>query len=175
MKNNRKYLLEGYGAGFSFTGGAVKGMGGTSRGGFGGANNLGGPNMMYTYEVKPLNHTLEQKPSDVGDQVSKVQIGSKVSGLPFRSNANPTPKRISGIIQKIVKTENNSLKYYIIQDELTQNFVKIDPLSTSLIIHEPVEYYFDTTDNIPSRRKQKIKDHKKIVAETLKESIQNKK
>lgn len=172
MKNKRKFLTEGYGAGFSFTGGAVKGMGGTSRGGFGGANNLGGPNMMYTYEIKPLNHTLEQKPSDVGDQVPKVQIGSKVSGVPFRSNATPSPKRISGIIKKIVKTEDNSIKYYIIQNELTQNFVKIDPLTTSLIIHEPVEYYFDTTDNIPSRRKEKMKKHmkkSKYVPESLDE------
>lgn len=167
-----KTIREGYGAGFSFSGGSVKGMGGTSRGGFGGANNLGGPNMMYTYEIKPLNHALEQKPSDVADQVPQIQVGSNVSGIPFRSNANPTPKRIKGIIKKIVKTDDNSLKYYIIQSELSQNLVKIDPLTTTLIIHEPIEHYFDNTDTIPSRRKEKIKKHmkeSKYVPETLDE------
>ena len=57
-------IKESYGAGFSMSSGGFRGgMGGITRGGFGGANNMGGPNMMYTYEIKPLNHSLEQRPT----------------------------------------------------------------------------------------------------------------
>jgi len=175
MKNKRQFLREGYGSGFSFTGGRIGGMGGTSRSGFGGAGNLGGPNMMYTYEIKPLNHSLEQKPNmTANSQIVQIQIGSKISGEPIRSNATPNKKIIKGIIQKIVKTNDNSIKYYIIRDETTQEQVKIDPLTVKLIIHEPIEYYNDNTDNIPSRRKQKIKaviTESKLVPESLKESL----
>ena len=43
-----------YGAGYSYIGG-TRGMISGTRGGFGGANNLGGPNMMYTYEISAVN------------------------------------------------------------------------------------------------------------------------
>jgi len=167
-------IQEGYGTGFSFTGGAIKGLGGTSRGGFGGAGNLGGPNMMYTYEIKPLNHTLEQLPTVTSDQTEQIQIGSKIRGEVVRSNATPTKKRITGIVHKIEKTDDNSIKYYVVQDEATQLHVKIDPLTANLITHEPVEYYQDATDNVPSKRKEKLKDvtkNNKLVRESIYEMI----
>ena len=160
-------IKEGYGAGFSFTGGFAGGfrggLGGTTRGGFGGSSNLGGPNMMYTYEIKPLNHTLEQRPTvDAETRAESILLGSKISGYPVRSNITPNEKkRIKGIVWKIEKTENDAIKYYVVIDEATQKPVKIDPLTACLIIHEPVEYYFDATDKIPSKRKQKIRDTKK--------------
>lgn len=168
-------IEEGYGAGFSMTGGFGGGyrggLGGTSRGGFGGANNLGGPNSMYTYEVKPLNHTLEQKPTDSLEQVETISIGSKIVGCPISSNATPdNKKKIAGIVRKIVNADNGAIKYYIIQDEATQTYVKIDPLTANLITHEPIEYYYDATDSLPSRRKEKIRAYNKtgkIVRESL--------
>jgi len=170
-KKKKKILKEGYGAGFSFTGGFHGGLGGTSRGGFGGAHNLGGPNMMYTYEIKQLNHTLEQQPTvDTNQQVSSIQIGSKISGRPVRSNATPdTKKRIRGLVHRIVQTDGGSIKYYVIFDEATQEQAKIDPLTAALVQNEPIEYY-DATDNVPSRRSEKLKDHelkKKRVRESL--------
>ena len=60
-----KRINEYGGAGFSYGGGSsifpVNRGGQMNRGGFGGAANLGGPNMMYTYEIKPLNRTLQPK------------------------------------------------------------------------------------------------------------------
>jgi len=163
-----KLLDEGYGAGFSFTGGAIKGMGGTSRGGFGGANNLGGPNMMYTYEIKPLNHTLEQLPTvDSTSQVETIQLGSKISGLAIRSNSTPSKKPVTGIVQDIKQADDGAIMYYVVRDEDTQKLVRLDPLSSEIIIHEPVEYYTGSTENLPSRRKEKMKERKKIVKESL--------
>jgi hypothetical protein len=166
---------ESYGAGYSFTGGGGYrgGMGGTTRGGFGGASNLGGPNMMYTYEIKPLNHTLEQIPSKNSStyQTPQIQVGSRVKGKPVRSNATPDNKKeVTGYVRKIVTTDNDAIKYYVIQDEATQTYVKLEPLSISLIIAEPIEYYADSTDVLPSRRREKLrnfKQGKKIVRESI--------
>jgi hypothetical protein len=165
-------VKEGYGAGFSFSSGSGfrGGMGSTSRGGFGGASNLGGPNLMYTYEIKPLNHTLEQVPSIYNNDESQIQIGSVVIGEPVLSNATPEKKKIKGVVHKIAITDGGAIKYYIVQDEATQNSVKLDPLSVRLIIHEPVEYYFDSTDANLSKRKEKIRiaaKERKIVRESI--------
>jgi len=164
---------EAYGAGYSFTGGGGYrgGMGGTTRGGFGGAWNYGGQNMMYTYEIKPLNHTLEQLPSTNDPQIPQIQIGSRVKGKPVISNAtSDNKKEIIGYVRKIVTTDNDAIKYYVIQDEATQTYVKIEPLSISLIVPEPIQYYVDSTDILPSRRKEKIQNFrqgKKIVRESI--------
>ena len=155
-------IQEGYGAGFSMSGGFRGGMGGTTRGGFGGAYNAGGPNSMYTYEVKPLNHSLEQPPTSKIDQIYSIKIGSRIAGSPVLSNAYPDgKKRVKGIVQQIVQTDNGAIKYYVIQDEATQTPIKVDPLTVSLIVFEPVRYYYNATDTNVSKRKQKIEAHLK--------------
>lgn len=174
IKLVRESLIEGYGAGYSFTGsggGFRGGLGGTTRGGFGGAFNYGGQNMMYTYEIKPLNHSLEQPHTEKLDYIDEIKVGSKISGYPVRSNAIPDDKKkITGIVHNIVTTDDGAVKYYLIQDETTQTHVKIDPLTANLIIYEPVRYYYDATDSLTSRRKQKIKAHlkeHKLVRESI--------
>lgn len=173
MKIVRENIIEeGYGAGFSMN--SFKGgLGGTTRGGFGGASNFGGQNSMYTYEVKPLNHTLEQKPTvDANSQVEQIQLGSKIRGIPIRSNITPVRKYVTGLVREIVQTDNGAIKYYIVQNQDNQLMVKIDPLTTKLVIFDPVEYYDDvslTTDNITSRREEKIKALRKgkVVRESI--------
>lgn len=170
-KETRKHIKEGYGAGYSYTGGSFRGgLGGTTRGGFGGANNLGGPNMMYTYEVKPLNHTLEQLPvvNNI-DQSPSIQLGSKISGYVVKSNAVPDKKKVKGILHKIVKTDNGAVKYYIVIDQDTQELVKVEPLGAKLLFYEPIRYVYDTTDTIRSRRKEKLRKH---ANESLMESLE---
>ena len=174
MKIVKESLIpEGYGAGFSmssFRGGA----GGTGRGGFGGASNLGGPNMMYTYEIKPLNHTLEQLPTtDANSQVEQIQIGSKIMGYPVKSNATPDKKPIIGLVMKMEQTNDGALKYYVVMDEATQTEICIDPLTAKLVHHEPIEFYDDTTDNITSNRREKINARKKERKNVVRESIVN--
>ena len=159
----KESLYEANGAGFSMSGGFRGGMGGTTRGGFGGAANMGGANSMYTYEIKPLNHTLEQKPTQATQQTSIISIGSKITGTPVASNVFPDKKRkITGIVNRIEETDDGSIKYYIIQDEATQNLVKIEPLSANLIMNEPIVNYQGYDNSLPSRRREKIKN-KQIV------------
>jgi len=163
-KTKAKKIIEGYGAGFSLTGGFRGGSGGTRRGGFGGGSNLGGPNMMYTYEIKPLNHSLEPKRAEEAPAVQTIQIGSRIQGRKILSNINVDGKKsIIGIVRKIEKTNDNSLKYYLVQDEATQEMVKVDPLTASLIIHDPIQYY--KPGETPSKRKQLPK----LVPESLNE------
>ena len=164
-----KKVLEGYGAGFSLTGGFRGGSGGVRRGGFGGGSNLGGPNMMYTYEIKPLNHSLEPKRAQEAPAVQTIDVGSKIRGRQILSNINLDGKKpIIGIVRKIVKTDNNSLKYYLVQDEATQEMVKVDPLTCSLVIHDPVQYY--KPGEVPTKRRHLpkiVKEH--LVPESLSE------
>ena len=149
-------INEGYGAGFSMSSGGhfTGGLGGTSRSGsFSGASNMGGPNMMYTYSILPLNHTLETPNTVTLDQVEQVRVGSKVSGELIRSNASPITKKIIGIVQKIVISDNGALKYYIVLDQDTATLVKLEPVSVKLIRYEPVRKMFDAPDIIPISRK----------------------
>lgn len=141
----------GIGAGYSFTGG-TRGMISGTRGAFGGSNNLGGPNMMYTYSILPLNHTLEQRPTVTLDQIEQVRIGSRVSGELIRSNASPINKKVIGIVQKIVISDNGALKYYVVLDQDTATLVKLEPVSVKLIQYEPVRRMFDAPDLIPTSR-----------------------
>jgi len=178
MKLVREHIdiNETYGAGYSYIGGNGfrGGMGGTTRGGFGGAYNFGGPNMMYTYEVKPLNHTLEPVRQDISKQLPEIQVGSKVKGKPVKSNANINKnENIIGYVRKIVVTDDNAIKYYVVQDEATQTFVKLEPLSVKLIIAEPVEYYDYSIDSLPSRRREKLKTAlkgRRIVRESIRKN-----
>jgi len=191
MKLKRKKIIkeelhEGYGSGFSFTGGT---RGSLSRGGFGGASNLGGPNMMYTYEIKPLNHTLEPKPSDTLGQKEQLFIGCKVTGTPIASartvtktnntiNANAKinigdfepdgieidltkdskkiDKKVTGILQSTKLAADGVIKYYVVFDEATATPVKIEPTSIKLIVEEPIKYFADATTDTPSQRRIKM-------------------
>lgn len=180
MKNKKKSLKESMGAGFSMTSGARNMF--RSRGGFGGASNLGGGNSMYTYEIKPLNHTLEPKPNTADTTINYMRLGSKISAVPLRTNATPTQVRVRGILKDIKETENGSIMYYVVFDEATAQMVKCDPLTAKLLIEDPVTRQYPASDITPSGREKKIKEKvaelrkkKQLVSESLVESIERKK
>jgi len=169
-------LNEGYGAGFSMSSGGrfSGGMGGTTRGGFGGSWNSGGPNQMYTYEIKPLNHVLEPKPSETFDQIEQLHIGSKVTGRPIKSNAIKYDKKISGIVQSIKTADDGAIKYYVVFDEATATPVRVDPTTVKLIVEDPVKYFADTTSDTPSQRRIKMEraaKNRKLVSESFTEFL----
>lgn len=176
-----KIVKEGYGsafaggAGYSYTGGT---RGSITRGGFGGANNLGGPNMMYTYEIKPLNHLLEPRPSNALDQVEKMHIGSKVTGNPIRSNNIQYDKKITGTLQSIKLAEDGAIKYYVVLDEATATLVRVEPTSIKLIVEEPIKYFGDAGTDSPSKRKEKMEraaKNRKVVSESFTEFLHKQK
>jgi len=129
----KETLYEYGGAGFAYGGGSSifpSNRGGQSnRGGFGGAANLGGPNMMYTYEIKPLNKTLQ--PEIYGEEgIENIHIGSDISGYEMNKKDG---KLHVGTVMSVVKSDNGSLNYYIILDPNTSIKMKIDPTTALLI------------------------------------------
>jgi len=104
----QKYLREnwgGRGAGYAVWGGGTgRNFGNPSmRGGFagrgfgfGGSMNLsGGPNLMYTYSVKPLSPVLQQQLTPQDDS-KYIHVGSKIKGKIMNTN-----KDIKGSIIRI--------------------------------------------------------------------------
>ncbi len=110
--------------------------GGTSSrgGGFGGAANMGGPNMMYTYEIKPLNTLLTQK-QPMTNNYEEIHVGMSITGNKINDKDG---KRYSGHIIRIVKTDNDAIKYYMIVSQ-NGDIIKIDPTSAEIIDIKPID------------------------------------
>lgn len=131
-----KQINEVGGAGYSYGGG--RSMFSINRGGgFGGANNMGGPNMMYTYEIKPLTRELQPKPT-TDDGLEKIKVGNTVSGIQLNKRDK---KRHTGTIIKINKNStNNIINYYTILDQDTGTIIKIDPTTIDVLSGEDIDY-----------------------------------
>ena len=130
----RARLLKEYGgAGFSYGGGSsifpVNRGGQMNRGGFGGAANLGGPNMMYTYEIKSLNRTLQPLVM-TPPEIETIHDGNDIKGMELNKKDG---KMHVGILRKTVKSENGTLKWYEILCPQTNTMIKIDPTTAMLI------------------------------------------
>lgn len=98
--------------------------------GFGqGSSHSGGPNIMYTYDVKPLNQTLQQPGTSQGDD-RYIHVGCEIQGKILNKN-----KKIKGKIIGIKKDEDHNIQYYIVLDIKTGEKVNIDPTSIELITH----------------------------------------
>ena len=121
------------GAGYSVYGGSsgfgnpkMSGLGGRGLGFGGSANLAGGPNLMYTYSIKPLNQFLQQPPSE-RDNEEYMHTGSNVSGYILNTN-----KKIEGQIMHIEEDEDNNIKWYVILDKEGRKR-KVDPTTVYLI------------------------------------------
>lgn len=136
-------FLGGGGAGYAVYGGGGGGFGNPSLGGrfsgrgtgFGGSANLhGGPNLMYTYEVKPLTQTLQQPPTPQDDE-QYIHVGSKIKG-----NIINSAKEIEGNILAIEEDDDNNVKWYLVLDEegIKQ---KVDPTTAYLVEPEDIVDY----------------------------------
>ena len=129
--------LNEVGAGYAVWGGGSRGGYGnpSSRGsfsgrGFGfGSSNSGGPNVMYTYDIKPLNRTLEPFPSSEG-QEPPIHIGSVIKGKILGKD-----EHIIGQVLEIEEDHDGNHKYIIVLHPDTNVRTKIDP--TSAFIWEP--------------------------------------
>ena len=126
------YAVWGGGWGRSF---GNPSMGGrfTGRGfGFGGSQNLGGgPNLMYTYSVVPLNQKLQTPGTPQGDE-RYIHVGSEIKGKIL----NTDQEIESGKIISIEEDEEGNILHYLVQDLETAEKHKVDPTSVELITHE---------------------------------------
>ena len=164
LDKSMKIVRESIGTGAGYSMSSFAG----SRGGIGGAGNLGKSNTMYTYEIKPLTHTLEQKPTASmeqnptatdNNQMQTIQLGSKITGNLVRSNVTfDANRKVTGIVRDIVKSDMEAIEYYLVFDEESKKLVMVDPLGVHLDIPEPVRFYpTDTINSIPSKRKEMLK------------------
>jgi len=172
MKKRAKHINEytgGVGAGYSYGGGSsifpVNRGGQMNRGGFGGASNLGGPNMMYTYEIKPLNRTLQPKENNT-DEIEEIRVGNTIKGRELNKRDG---KIYKGKLMQIIKTNNGAIKYYVILDEDTATKKKLDPTAATLVTSL---YQVNPLDFLPDIEEidEKIPQ---LVAESLEEYQQN--
>lgn len=137
------------GAGFSYGGGSsifpVNRGGQMNRGGFGGASNLGGPNMMYTYEIKPLNRLLQPKPSDFEDIEEPIHDGHTIEGEELNKRDG---KVYIGSVIKTDRLTDGSVNYYVILDDESTRKIKIDPTTAILLSGEA---WIDSRNHAPGR------------------------
>ena len=172
-----KLIREWGGAGFSSSGSSIfpTNRGGQmNRGGFGGASNLGGPNMMYTYEIKPLNRLLQPKQSDL-EEMEIIHNGNIIEGEELNKKDG---KIYIGTIIKTVKSSTGTLNYYLIIDERNSMKIKIDPTTATLLSGKN---FVDVRNKEPGRdeaellragqEKQKIQEtmRAKFVNENIKD------
>ena len=85
--------------------------------------------MMYTYDIKPLNRSLEPA-SSVDDDIRVIHIGSVIKGKVLGKD-----KHVIGQVQRSVEDHDNNIKYYVVMDPETSTMVKVDP--TSAFVWEP--------------------------------------
>ena len=117
----------GGGFGNPASGGQVYGRGF----GFGSSNNSGGPNMMYTYDIKPLNKTLEPPPSDVMTEPI-IHVGSIIKGKVLGKDEHTI-----GQVLRIEKDHEGNIKHYQVLDPETSTKVNLDPTSSYTWEPEP--------------------------------------
>lgn len=127
------YAVWGGGTGRTFGNPSMKGFktgGGT---GFGASNTTGGPNTMYTYSIVPLNHELEQGQTTQTKQEKYIHKSSLVEGYEFNSD-----NKIIGLVNNIVRDNDNNIKYYEVMDEKIGVLKKLDP--TTVAIKDQQQY-----------------------------------
>ena len=133
-------LKEGIGgAGYAVWGGGGGGYGNPSMGGrvygrgfgFGqSSSNNGGPNLMYTYSIKPLDPILQQ-PATPQNNDKYIHPGSEIKGKVLGKD-----KEVHGKIVGIKDDTDGNILHYIVQEFDTALKFHVDPTSIKLVTHE---------------------------------------
>lgn len=139
-KDIEAILREGIGgAGYAVWGGGGGGYGNPSMGGrvygrgfgFGQSSSSGGgPNLMYTYSIKPLDPILQQKPTPQTD-IKYIHVGTEVKGKVLGKD-----KEVHGKIISINDDSDGNILNYVVQEFDTASKFKVDPTSCIVITHE---------------------------------------
>jgi hypothetical protein len=128
-KTIQETLNEFGGAGYAIYGGNAGYGNASGRGmGFGqSSSNKGGPNLMYTYDVKDLNQSLQPPPTPQDDE-KYIHVGSEV-----KIKSLETKKWFEGtIVSSKLDTDGNILHYEVLNPTTGQT-EKGDPSSAELI------------------------------------------
>jgi hypothetical protein len=129
------------GAGYSVWGGGGGGNFGnpTSGGKFYGrgfgfgqsSSNKGGPNIMYTYDIKPLNQLLQQMPTPQEGE-KYLHVGCMIKGKILGKKGD-----IEGKILSIDQDADGNIRAYIVADPKTTKKVRVDPTSAEVVEYDP--------------------------------------
>jgi hypothetical protein len=127
-KTIQEALNEFGGAGYAVYGGAAN-YGNPGRGiGFGqSSQNKGGPNLMYTYDVKDLNQALQPPPTTQGEE-KYIHIGSHVKAKSLESE-----KWVEGNILSTKFDADGNILHYEVLNPASGQSEKVDPTSIELI------------------------------------------
>lgn len=130
-KKIQEALNEFGGAGYAVYGGGAN-YGNPGRGiGFGQSSaNKGGPNLMYTYDVKDLNQALQTAPTPQTDE-KYVHIGAEATAKSLE-----TKKWIQGTIISAKEDSDGNIIHYEILNIKTGQTEKVDSTSIELIQNE---------------------------------------
>lgn len=117
------------GAGYSIYGGNAGYGNASGRGmGFGqSSQNKGGPNLMYTYDVKDLDQKLQQAPTPQDDE-KYIHVGCEIKGISL-----DTKKKITGKILSEETDNDGNILYYKVINSNTGKSERVDPTSVELI------------------------------------------
>jgi hypothetical protein len=125
----KETLNEFGGAGYAIYGGNAGYGNASGRGmGFGQSSaNKGGPNIMYTYDVKDLNQALQTSPTPQSDE-KYVHIGLEV-----KAKSIETKEWIKGTIVSAKEDTDGNILYYEILNPQTGKMEKADPTSAEIV------------------------------------------
>jgi hypothetical protein len=150
-----KSVDEWGGAGFSYGGSSMfpkNRGGGITRAGFGGGSNIGGPNMMYTYEIKPLNRLLQPDATYYDDAGTEtIHNGHIIEGEEL--NKKDGIYHVGTVLSTSINDEGN-VNYYVIIDEKDSRKIKIDPTSAVLLGGE--NYVANAQNKQPGRDEEDL-------------------
>ena len=132
------------GAGYSVWGGGTGRSFGNPGGrgfGFGSSQSSGGPNLMYTYDIKPLNQLLQQQGTPQGND-RYIHVGTEVKGKVLGKD-----KEIHGKIIDIKEDAEHNIQYYTVMEFDSAEKFRVDPTSVEILSHEerPNHYMRDFT------------------------------
>ena len=121
------------GAGYAVYGGGGRGGFGNSYGrgsGFGQGQSSGGPNLMYSYTIKPLNQVLQQPGTPQGGE-RYVHVGSEIKGKVLGKDLE-----VHGKILEIQEDDDNNIQQYVVLNIEDGAKYNVDPTSIELLSHE---------------------------------------
>lgn len=130
-----------------------------NRGGFNTSMYGGSNNSMYTYDIVPLNRTLQQPASEFNERPDEVKIypGETVMGKVMNDRSG---KLITGVMTKRIANSDGNVIYYEVLDRETGTTKKIDPTSVAV---------YNKLHNSEINSSIGLDDTMRVVSENLKQ------
>lgn len=145
-----------------------------NKGGFNASLYGGTNNSMYTYDIVPLNRSLQQKASELNDSEDEVPIypGETIQGKELNKRSKTW---VVGVLTKIERSEANTINAYVVQDIKTQELKRLDPTTVSVFtkLHNSQKRNVLATEYFDETEPAKTTNESLIVNEELERYIED--